>query len=127
VPTRAVSLEPHFPRDLGPTTNTTLVAVATDAPLTPAQSKRLAIMAHDGLARALRPVHAPQDGDTVFALSTTGAVSDTVTAIDVLARIGALGADCTARAIARGVFEADSAGVAVSYRDHFGSGVKSGQ
>ena len=124
VPTHAVSLEPHFPRDLGPTTNTTLVAVATDAPLTPAQSKRLAIMAHDGLARALRPVHAPQDGDTVFALSTTGAVSDTVTAIDVLARIGALGADCTARAIARGVFEAKSAGTAVSYRDYFGSGVK---
>ena len=115
-------LEPQFPRDLGPTANTTLVAVATDAPLTSSQAKRLAIMAQDGLARALRPVHAPQDGDTIFALSTTGASHPgPSTSIEALARIGALAADCTARAVGRGVFEAESAGIAVSYRDHFGT------
>jgi len=120
-PTLPSNLEPQFPRDFGPAANTTLVAVATDAPLTSSQAKRLAIMAQDGLARALRPVHAPQDGDTIFALSTTGAAhSGPPTTIETLARMGALAADCTARAIARGVFEAKSAGVAVSYRDRFG-------
>ena len=51
-------------------TATTIAMVATDATLTKAECKRLAIMANDGLARALRPVHAPNDGDTVFAVST---------------------------------------------------------
>ena len=117
------SLEPHFPRTLGPMAHTTLIAVATDAPLTSNQTKRLAIMAQDGLARALRPVHAPQDGDTVFALSTTGN-SDTaaVVSIEILARLGALAADCTARAIARGVFEAESTTCTVAYRDKFFGG-----
>ena len=50
--------------------NTTIACVATDVALTPAQAKRVAIMAQDGLARAIRPVHAPFDGDVVFALST---------------------------------------------------------
>jgi L-aminopeptidase/D-esterase-like protein len=120
VPKYPDNLEPHFPRNLGPAAHTTLVAVATDAPLTSNQTKRLAIMAQDGLARALRPVHAPQDGDTVFALSTTGTsdATDTVS-IEVLARLGALAADCTARAIARGVFEAESTTDTVSYQDKF--------
>ena len=120
IPKHPDNLEPYFPRNLGPAAHTTLVAVATDAPLTTNQTKRLAIMAQDGLARALRPVHAPQDGDTVFALSTTG-TSDaaTVVSIEILARLGALAADCTARAIARGVFEAESTTGTVSYRDKF--------
>ena len=119
-PKHPENLEPHFPRNLGPAAHTTLVAVATDAPLTSNQTKRLAIMAQDGLARALRPVHAPQDGDTVFALSTTGN-NDATTAvsIEILARLGALAADCTARAIARGVFEAESTAGTVSYQDKF--------
>src|SRR6185436_14045172 len=50
--------------------NTTIACVATDVALTPAQAKRVAVMAQDGLARAIRPVHAPFDGDVVFALST---------------------------------------------------------
>jgi L-aminopeptidase/D-esterase-like protein len=124
-PKHPENLEPHFPRNLGPAAHTTLVAVATDAPLTSNQTKRLAIMAQDGLARALRPVHAPQDGDTVFALSTTG-TSDAaaVVSIEILARLGALAADCTARAIARGVFEAESTTGTVSYRDKFFDGNK---
>jgi L-aminopeptidase/D-esterase-like protein len=118
-PTCPDDLEPHFPRNLGPAANTTLVAVATDAPMSSNQTKRLAIMAQDGLARALRPAHSPQDGDTVFAISTTGKNCDAMVSTDILARLGALAADCTARAIARGVFEAESTGETVSYRDQF--------
>lgn len=85
--------------------NTTLAVVATDAALTRVQAKRIAIMAQDGLSRAIRPVHAPFDGDVVFALATAerplAEPGDyTVT------RIGALAADCLARAVARGVYEA---------------------
>ena len=56
-----------FPK---PGQNTTLVVVATDAPLTKPQASRLATCAHDGLARTIRPVHTQMDGDTVFALGT---------------------------------------------------------
>jgi L-aminopeptidase/D-esterase-like protein len=51
-------------------TNTTIGVIATDAPLTKAQCQRLAGAGHDGLARAVRPVHTMSDGDTLFALST---------------------------------------------------------
>ncbi|HEX4180937.1 MAG TPA: P1 family peptidase [Caulobacteraceae bacterium] len=90
---------------LGARQNTTIACVATDAVLTPAQAKRVAIMAQDGLARAIRPAHAPFDGDVVFALST-GRAPLADPAPRTIARIGALAADCLARAIARGVFEA---------------------
>ena len=85
--------------------NTTIAAVATDAALTPAQARRVAIMAQDGLARAIRPAHAPFDGDVVFALSTARRVLPEPAAFTI-ARIGALAADCLARAIARAVYEA---------------------
>ena len=85
--------------------NTTIACVATDAVLTPAQAKRVAIMAQDGLARAVRPAHAPFDGDVVFALST-GRVALAEPAQRTIARIGSLAADCLARAIARGVHAA---------------------
>jgi D-aminopeptidase len=85
-------------------TATTIALVATDATLTKAECKRLAIMANDGLGRALRPVHAPSDGDTVFA-AATGHVKTTMDPL-ILTEIGAAAADCLARAIARGVYEA---------------------
>jgi len=85
--------------------NTTIACVATDAALTPAEAKRLAIMAQDGLARALRPAHTPFDGDVVFALAT-GKRPLGAPRLGVVARLGALAADCLARAIARGVYEA---------------------
>jgi L-aminopeptidase/D-esterase-like protein len=88
-----------------PRANTTIACVATDAVLTPAQARRVAIMAQDGLARAIRPAHGPTDGDVVFALST-GRLALPEPGTLALARIGALAADCLARAIARGVFEA---------------------
>ncbi len=86
--------------------NTTIACVATDAILTPAQAKRLAIMAQDGMARAIRPAHAPFDGDVVFALATGRRPLPDDGADFMLTRLGALAADTLARAIARGVFEA---------------------
>lgn len=86
-----------------PRTNTTIAVVATDVALTPAQAKRVAVMAQDGLARAIRPVHAPTDGDVVFALSTGARPLDTTTPA-ALTLIGAAAADVLARAVARGVY-----------------------
>ena len=77
------------------TGNTTLVAVATDAILTKPQANRLAACAHDGFARAIRPVHTQADGDTVFALAT-GRVNTDVNMIQLCAAA----AEVTARAIA---------------------------
>jgi L-aminopeptidase/D-esterase-like protein len=88
-----------------PRANTTIACVATDVILTPGQAKRVAIMAQDGLARAVRPAHAPTDGDVVFALSTGRRPLPEPGPL-ALARIGALAGDCLARAIARGVYEA---------------------
>lgn len=84
--------------------STTIGLVVTDAQLTKPQAKRLALMADDGLARAIRPAHAPMDGDTFFAVATLARpLADPVLA---LTEIGSTAADCLARAIARGVFHA---------------------
>lgn len=96
--------------------NTTIACVATDVVLTPAQAKRVAIMAQDGLARAIRPVHAPFDGDVVFALSTAQRPMGEAPDFTV-ARIGALAADVLARAVARGVYEARAWAGATAWRD----------
>ncbi|MBX3529822.1 MAG: P1 family peptidase [Rhizobiaceae bacterium] len=85
-----------------PGANTTLVIVATDAPLARAQARRLAISAHDGMARAIYPVHTPVDGDIAFALST-GRWSGTL-ALDDMLDLHAAAAAVTARAIARAVY-----------------------
>jgi L-aminopeptidase/D-esterase-like protein len=85
--------------------NTTIACVATDAVLTPAEARRVAVMAQDGMARALRPVHTPFDGDVVFVLAT-GRHEIQGPRPMTIARVGALAADCLARAIARGVYEA---------------------
>lgn len=85
--------------------STTIALVVTDAILTKAEAKRLAIMADDGLARAVRPAHAPMDGDTVFAVSTLQKPLDTRSPL-ALTELGQAAGDCLARAIARGVYEA---------------------
>ncbi len=85
--------------------HTTIACVAVDAVLDPAQARRLAVMAQDGLSRAIRPVHTPFDGDVVFALATGRRPLPEPTTFS-LTRLGALAADCLARAIARGVYEA---------------------
>lgn len=84
--------------------NTTIAIVATDALITKGQAKRLAVMAHDGMARALRPSHAPFDGDLVFAAGT--GTSPAQVDLAALGEIGLAMGDCLARAIARGVYEA---------------------
>jgi L-aminopeptidase/D-esterase-like protein len=104
-------------------TNTTLGLVATNAVLTKSEALRVAIMAQDGLARAIRPAHTPFDGDIVFALAT-GAWPLPAERAPALLRIGALAADCLARAIARGVYEAAALGALPGYRDRHGAALR---
>lgn len=89
------------------TQNTTIAVIATDAVLTKAGAKRLAIAAHDGFSRAIWPSHTPLDGDLVFALAT-GASGKTVSLPDFI-DLGAAAASTMARAIARGVHDAVAA------------------
>lgn len=87
--------------------NTTIGIVATDAKLSKAQCKRIAIAAHDGIARACMPAHTPMDGDLIFS-TTTG--TKELAAPDIeLAMIGHAASLCVARAIARAVYEATPA------------------
>jgi D-aminopeptidase len=83
---------------------TTIAIVATDATLTQAQATRMAVAAHDGMARALVPSHTPFDGDLVFAAATGArALPDPVADPFVL---GHAAASCLARAIARAIHAA---------------------
>lgn len=104
--------------------NTTIAVVATDAALSPAGCRRVAIAAHDGLARAIRPAHTPLDGDTVFALAT-GAIevapaADTPAALSpetgLASAVGAAAADCLARAVLVAVLAAESIAGIPTYR-----------
>ena len=104
-----VYLDPLFGRDdntappaeLG---NTTIGVVATNVQLNKAQTNRLATIAHDGLALAIRPTHTPHDGDTMFALAT-----GEVEASEEFVRLCALTPTVVARAIVNGVKSASSA------------------
>jgi L-aminopeptidase/D-esterase-like protein len=101
--------------------STTIALVATDAALSKAQAKRLALAAHGGIAKALRLSHAPHDGDTVFAVATSR--QPLRDEIGDLTGICAVAADCLARAIARGVFEATAlpfVDAQPAWRDLFG-------
>lgn len=85
--------------------NTTIAAVATNLDLSKADCKRLAIMAHDGLARAIRPLHTPFDGDTVFALATGAKGFDGEEKPAILALAGALAADALEQAAKRAIVD----------------------
>lgn len=87
-----------------PGVNTTLAVVAVSASLSGPQCKRVAIMAHDGMARAVRPAHTPFDGDIAFVVAKGEVVVDEHRDV---AHIGAAAADCVARAIARAVYESN--------------------
>ncbi len=89
---------------LQPGANTTLGVVATTADLSGVECKRVAMMAHDGIARGVRPAHTPFDGDTIFSLASGGIAlgSGPERAVQV-ARLGSAAADCLTRAIARAV------------------------
>jgi L-aminopeptidase/D-esterase-like protein len=106
----------------GPQPGTTIALVATDAALPKAMVKRLAITAHDGLGKGLRLAHALFDGDTVFA-AATGRKPLGAEALNETIGICAAAADCLARAIARGVYEATALpfpGALPAWRDRFG-------
>ena len=98
-------------------TNTTIALVACDATLSKAGCRRLAIMAQDGLARAIRPVHTPFDGDTVFALATGEGEPATPAG---LLRLGHAAADCLARAVMRALTHAEPLGGIPSWRSRWG-------
>nr|WP_253720837.1 P1 family peptidase [Bdellovibrio bacteriovorus] len=104
--------------------NTTIGVVATNARLTKAEAQRVAIMAQDGYARSIRPVHTPFDGDTVFAASTGTWGADIQERADLVNRIGLVAADCLARAVARGVYEATALGALPAYRDVHGKNLR---
>jgi L-aminopeptidase/D-esterase-like protein len=106
-----------------PGTSTTIGLVCTDATLTKPQAMRLAIMAHDGLARAVLPAHAPLDGDTIFAAATCA--RPMINPILELTELGFAATLTMARAIARGVYHATALPVAdaqPSWQDRFGAG-----
>lgn len=99
--------------------HTCIGVVATNAVLDKANLRHVLAMAHDGLGRAVRPVHTPFDGDTLFALATA-TWQDTSGAADrswLVARIGSIAADCVARAVARGVWAAEPLGQLKSARN----------
>lgn len=98
--------------------NTTLAVLATDAKMTRDHLHRIAIMAQDGMAQTVRPIHSPLDGDTVYVLSTMSREIDTTPA--TITRLGTLAADVVARSIMRGVFEAGSLAGIPSYRERHG-------
>jgi L-aminopeptidase/D-esterase-like protein len=119
-PAARVPLEPPHRGTAQLAQNTTLAVVATNLDLTKAEVQRVAIMAQDGLARAIRPLHTPFDGDSVFALSTARLRLPGERAV-LVERVGALAADCLSRAVARGVYLAESLpGMAPSWRQRFG-------
>lgn len=92
--------------DPSPRENTTIACIATDAALTRDEAERVAQMALAGMARAIRPVFAPTDGDVVFVISTARRELAEPRPLGV-ARIGELAASTLARSIARGVFESE--------------------
>jgi L-aminopeptidase/D-esterase-like protein len=96
----------------GPGANTTIAVVATNAKLTKVQASRVALMADDGLARAINPAHTPADGDTVFSLATGRWDGQA----DVLT-IGALAAEALSEAIVRAATQATGSGGLPAARD----------
>ncbi|EME31072.1 peptidase S58 DmpA isoform 2 [Galdieria sulphuraria] len=104
--------------------NTVIGVVATNAALFPAEAKRVAIMAHDGIARSIKPSHTLVDGDAIFVLATGNYSLPTfqegnIHRARVVSLIGAIAADCVTRSIGRAMWEAKSSGMYLSYRDYF--------
>lgn len=103
--------EPHPGQ---PAQNTTIGVIGTDAILSKAQAQKIAQMAHDGMARAIRPAHTMFDGDTIFCLATgTKALHETAgffaaPKAQALNELGRAAADCMSRAIIRAVLCAES-------------------
>jgi L-aminopeptidase/D-esterase-like protein len=100
--------------------NTTIGAVVTDAVLTKPQAKRLAMIAHTGFARAIYPVHAPTDGDVLFAAATG---EKPIEPLVGLTELGTVAANVVARAIGRAIYSATALpfpGAQPAWQDSFG-------
>ncbi len=108
------SVELPLPPDASPSKNTTIGIVATDATLTKTQAKKIAQMAHDGMARAIRPSHTLFDGDTIFSLATCKIKLPEIPGFFVAPQaqavneIGHAAADCMSRAIIHAILAAKS-------------------
>jgi L-aminopeptidase/D-esterase-like protein len=116
-PRAPVGADIALQRPAPPGSATTIAVVATNAALSPSEARRVAIMAQDGIARAVRPAHTPFDGDTVFALATGAWTA--ASGPQVASRVGAMAADCVARAIGRAVVLAEDLGDMVSWRTRY--------
>jgi L-aminopeptidase/D-esterase-like protein len=115
-----------------PISHTTIAVVATNLALTKAQATKVAQMAHDGMARAIRPVHTMFDGDAIFALSTGERTIEDLKEVgmwgDTAARINTLGsaaADTLARAIIHAILAAEGIAGMQSYTDKYGRSIVS--
>lgn len=109
-----------------PAKNTTIACIATNVKLTKAQAQKIAEMAHDGMARAIRPSHTMFDGDTIFVLGTGLLDLDTLKQQAVwgntsanVTKLGSAAADVLARAIVHAMLNAQSIGTTASYRDKY--------
>lgn len=109
-----------------PVKNTTIACIATNVKLTKAQAQKIAEMAHDGMARAIRPAHTMFDGDTVFVLGTGLLDLDTLKQQAVwgnvsanVNKLGSAAADALARAIVHAMLNAQTVGTTASYRDKY--------
>jgi L-aminopeptidase/D-esterase-like protein len=120
---RAVRLPTKPVRETNPIKNTTIGVVATDAILTKSQAQKIAQMAHDGMARAIRPAHTMFDGDTLFCLATGKKELPETPGIfkspwaQAMIEIGHAAADCVSRAILHSVFSARSLAGMTAFSD----------
>ncbi len=118
---RAVRLPPPLPA--APARNTTLGVVATDGKLTKSQARKIAQMAHDGMARAIRPAHTMFDGDTIFCLGTGERELPAAPGFfqapqaQTISELGDAAADCLARAIIHAIFKAQSLAGITAFQD----------
>jgi L-aminopeptidase/D-esterase-like protein len=120
---RSVRLPPESDLDSHPMKNTTIGVVATDAALTKPQAQKIVMMAHDGLARAIRPAHTMFDGDTLFCLATgekklpesPGAFISPWA--QSLIELGHAAADCVSRAIIHSVLSTQSVADMIAFCD----------
>lgn len=101
----------HAFTPIPPGTNTTIAVVASNARLTKAEAKKVAQMAHDGLARTIRPIHTMYDGDTIFAVAT----GEVASSVDL---VGTLSADVLAEAVIQAVKHAEAAGGLPAHRSY---------
>lgn len=115
----------RLPRQLScpPIANTTIGVVATDAIITKVQARKMAQMAHDGLARAVRPSHTMFDGDTIFCLATGKRELPKIPGVlagdraQAMNEMGHAAAQCMSRAIVRGILAAETHGDCPAFRD----------